>query len=72
MSSYEWHRSLAAIEGDDWVIQNGAYFSGQGTSTLSVVPVDTQTVWCVITDMCGREATSALAELTVPDPSTCM
>lgn len=72
VSSYEWHRSLAAIEGDDWVIQNGAYFSGQGTSTLSVVPVDTQTVWCVITDMCGREATSALAELTVPDPSTCM
>jgi hypothetical protein len=72
VSSYEWHRSLASIPGDDWVVQDGAYFAGQGTPTLTVVPADTQSVWCVIRDTCARSASSSHATLTVPDPSTCM
>lgn len=72
VASYEWHRSLPSIPGDDWIIQNGAYFSGQDTPTLTIVPVETQLVWCVIKDSCERSATSSKATVTVPAPGACM
>jgi len=70
VSSIQWHYQYPG--GPDLTPDsNDRYRVGWNTLTMNVAPQSTQYVWCTITDICGRQASSSRALLTVPDQSTC-
>lgn len=47
------------------------YYAGGTTATLTLVPQSSWTVFCVITDVCGKTAESRKVTMSVPNPNSC-